>query len=109
MWRRKGTPINTTTYKAVALLASSYENSAAAGEVIGSQPLPTEVRWGNAVAYGDFFQDGTYSMVTHSLIYNSNDPTTSTKYGSIHFWKYINGSWVDKTSLILTKTSTSKI
>jgi hypothetical protein len=87
-----------------ALLSSSYENSAKAGEAMGPQPLPNEVRGGNAIAFGDFFHDGKYSMVTHSLLYNPSDPTTSTKYGAIHFWKLINGTWVDNTSSVLTNT-----
>lgn len=102
------TPIGTTpaavTFPAAALLPSSYENSAKAGEIMGSQLLPKEVQSGNAIAFGNFFQDGKYSMVTHSLLYNPADPSTSTKYGAIHFWKLINGSWVDSTSSILANT-----
>ena len=37
------------------VLASSYQNSAIAGEVLGSQALPSEVAAGNAVAFADFF------------------------------------------------------
>lgn len=102
-----GTVNNTplaATFAAAALLPSSYENSAKAGEIIGSQPLPKEVRSGNAIAFGDFFRDGKYSMVTHSLMYNPADPTTATNYGTIHFWKLINDVWVDSTSSILANT-----
>jgi hypothetical protein len=94
----------TVSYPAAALLGSSYENSAKAGEIMGSQSLPNEVRGGNAVAFGDFFHDGNYSMVTHSLVYNPADPSTSKKYGAIHFWKLINGTWTDSTSSILANT-----
>lgn len=84
---------------------SSYENTAIAGESIGAQTLPSEVIAGNAVAFADFFQDGTYSMVTHSLEYNAQDPSTASKFGHIHFWQKINGIWVDNTSKLLTDNS----
>lgn len=86
----------------IPVLKSSYENKAAAGESIGAQKLPSEVALGNAVAFADFFQDGTYSMVTHSLEYNAQDPSTATKFGHIHFWQKINGAWVDNTAKLLT-------
>ncbi len=85
----------------IAVKASSYLNKAAAAATVGSQLLPQEVALGNAVAYADFFQDGSYSMVTHSLEYNVQDPTTANKFGHIHFWKNINGAWVDFTSRLL--------
>jgi len=95
------TPI---TFVAAALLPSSYENSAKAGEIMGSQPLSNEARV-DAIAFGDFFQDGKYSMVTHSVRYNPADASTSTQYGTIHFWKLVNGVWIDKTSLILSNAT----
>ncbi|TFW07011.1 DUF4214 domain-containing protein [Oxalobacteraceae bacterium OM1] len=84
---------------------SSYENKAAAGEALGPQALPAEVRRGNAVAFADFFQDGTYSMVTHSLAYDPQDPSTATQYGRIHFWRRVNGQWMDDTARLLTDTT----
>jgi hypothetical protein len=85
----------------IPVLKSSYENKAAAGEVLGTQALPAEVGQGNAVAFADFFQDGTYSMVTHSLEYNPQDSSTSNKFGHIHFWQKVNGVWTDNTSKLL--------
>lgn len=80
---------------------SSFENKAVAGEVIGAQKLPSEVVAGNAVAFADFFQDGSYSMVTHSLEYNAQDASTVNKLGHIHFWKNVSGTWVDNTAKLL--------
>ncbi|MCY0910316.1 FG-GAP repeat domain-containing protein [Massilia antarctica] len=81
---------------------SSYESKASAGEVLGPQKLPAEVIGGNAVAFADFFQDGSYSMVTHSLEYNASDLSTASKFGHIRFYKNMSGTWVDKTSTILS-------
>jgi len=84
---------------------SSYENRATADEAIGPQLLPSETHDGNAVAFADFFQDGSYSMVTHSLEYNPADPTTSNKVGHVHFYKQVGGAWVDHTSDLLSATA----
>lgn len=84
---------------------SSYENKAAAGELLGAQKLPAEVVAGNAVAFADFFQDGSLSMVTHSLEYNPQDASTASKLGHIHFWKNVNGAWTDNTSTLLGNNS----
>jgi len=84
------------------VLASSYQNKIAAATAIGPQP-PTP-QYGDAIAYGDFFQDGTESMVVNTLVYNVNDPSTATDYGSIYFYKKVNGVWVDHTSDILSNT-----
>lgn len=86
----------------IPVLKSSYENKVAVADAIGQQILPREVWQGNAVAFADFFQDGTYSMVTHSLEYNSQDQSTSGKFGHIHFWQKISGSWVDNTPKLLS-------
>jgi hypothetical protein len=84
----------------IPVQASSYLNKTAAAAAIGPQPLPSEVTQGNAVAFGDFFQDGTYSMVTHSC----GDTTCggNGSNGAIHFYKLISGQWVDHTSDILS-------
>ena len=81
---------------------SSYENMAVAGEVLGAQILPNEVQQGNAVAFADFFQDGSYSMVTHSLEYDYSSLLTADKLGHIHFWRNVSGKWFDNTTKILT-------
>lgn len=86
----------------IVVQASSYANRVSAAAAIGPQNLPGEVLMGNAVAFGDFFQDGTYSMVTHTLVYDPSNSATYTDYGTIHFYKNVNGTWVDHTSDILT-------
>ncbi|SDB85787.1 hypothetical protein SAMN05421548_101363 [Paraburkholderia lycopersici] len=71
-----------------------------AAAALGPQPLPSEVTQGNAVAFGDFFQDGTYSMVTATCAdTNCGGPGGN---GTIHFYKLISGQWVDHTSDILS-------
>jgi hypothetical protein len=80
------------------VLKSSYENKIAAS-IIGPQTLTT-----GTTAYADFFQDGTYSAVSHTFEYNPSNWSTSNKFGHIHFWQKINGNWVDKTSKLLTDT-----
>lgn len=81
---------------------SSYENKVAASTAIGSQPLANIA--GDATAFGDFFHDGTYSMVTNTLVYDNNNPLTSNKNGSMHFFQKVNGAWVDNTSALLKDT-----
>jgi hypothetical protein len=81
--------------------SSSYENKMAAAMVVGAQVLPGEVQAANAVAYADFFQDGTYSMVTHTLVYDPSKPSTSNDYGTVHFYKMAGGRWVDHSRDIL--------
>lgn len=85
----------------IAVQATSYLNKVTAAGTLGPQALPSEVAVGNAVAFADFFQDGSYSMVTHTLEYNPQDPSTANKFGHVHFYKKVNGSWVDHTSDIL--------
>lgn len=89
----------------VPVQKSSYENKAVAAEVIGAQKLPSKVTMGNAVAFADFFQDGSYSMVTHSLEYNPQDLSTASKVGHIHFWKNVSGKWVDNTVKLLLNSA----
>lgn len=91
--------------KVIPVQKSSYQNRIAAATSVGSQRLPREVMGGNAVAFADFFQDGSYSMVTHSLEYNPSDPATAGKYGHIHFYKKEDGSWIDHTAQLLPDTS----
>lgn len=91
-------PMPTT---APVLRPSSYENKVVAAEVTGSRALPKEVSSSNTLAYADFFQDRVHSLVTHTLVYMSSDPATSTQFGRFHFYKYQNGQWVDRTGEIL--------
>jgi hypothetical protein len=88
----------------IPVQASSYENKIAAATKLGPQPLPSEVAQGNAVAFADFFQDGTYSMVTASCAAQSCG-ASSNGAGQIHFYKQVNGQWVDHTSDILSNAT----
>lgn len=89
--------------KTIPVKQSSYENKVAAAQVVGAQWLPPEVAGGNAVAFADFFQDGSYSMVTHTLEYIPE--WSQTKFGHIKFYKRAaNGSWVDNTAALLKDT-----
>lgn len=84
---------------------SSYEAKHVAGEVLGPLPLPVEVRYGSAVAFADFFQEGAYSVVTHTLVYNPQDPSTANDRGRIHFYRQaVNGAWSDATASLLSET-----
>lgn len=84
---------------------SSYENKVEAGEVLGPQQMPSEVTSSNTVAFGDFFQDGSYSMVTHTLDYFVGNTTDPTRFGSIKFYKRdAEGKWIDNTSALLSET-----
>jgi hypothetical protein len=90
---------------------SSAENRAAALAVLGPQAVP---QTGNlpgwttvSYAFGDFFQDGSYAMVSHTqesdngVNYPSGPPT-----GHIRFWKKdATGAWMDRTSDILKDDS----
>jgi hypothetical protein len=52
------------------------------------------------VAFADFFQDGSYSMVTHTLDYISE--WSMSKFGQIKFYKRDEaGKWVDRTEQLL--------
>lgn len=102
-----GGTVNQTATLTVPIpaLKSSYENKMVAATAIGPQVLPGEVFMGNAVAFGDFFQDGSYSMVTHTLIYDPSKPSTFSNFGAIHFYKSVDGKWVDHTADILKDNS----
>lgn len=89
----------------IPVLKSSYENKVTAAAALGPQKLPKEVDVGNAVAFADFFQNGSYSMVTHTLEYDPSIPATANKLGHIRFYKSVGGAWVDNTSALLTNTT----
>ncbi len=82
------------------VLKSSYENKIAAGAALGPQNMPAGSN--NAYAFADFFQDGNYALVSHSLIYaQTRDPSL---LGSISFYRMEAGQWVDRTSQLLADT-----
>lgn len=85
---------------------SSYENKVAAAKALGPQWLPPEVASANAAAFADFFQDGTYSLVTHTLEYFTNNTMDPTKLGRIKFYQRgETGDWIDRTPALLADTT----
>ncbi len=88
----------------IAVEATSYLNKHKAIEAVGSVDIPNGGIAG--MAYADFFQNGSYSLVTHSELYNwqTQTPATATK-GKIYFWQRVNNTWVDKTSTLLADTT----
>lgn len=80
----------------IPVSSTSFDNRKIAAAAIGPQSLSF-----TAIAYADFFQDETYSMVTHSLIYDVNNPATINALGKIQFHKKINGIWTDQTTNLL--------
>lgn len=86
----------------IAVAHSSYENKARAALALGSSALPPGVTGQDAIAFGDFFQDGSYGLVSHTLEYNPSNPATASMYGHIHFWKKVGGAWSDQTSSLLS-------
>lgn len=85
----------------LGVLPSSYEQKIAAAQAIGPQVLPSEVQAGNAVGFADFFQDGGWSMVTHSLEYDPQDARTAGKLGQVRFYRAEGGRWVDRSAAVL--------
>jgi hypothetical protein len=58
------------------------------------------------VAFGDFFQDGSISMVGFSNRYPfSTSVNIGPEQGFIYFYKKVNGVWVDKTKDLLSDTA----
>ena len=80
----------------IPVLSTSFQNKKTVIASLGPQNLSAD-----AIAYADFFQDGTYSVVTHTLDYNVSNAATANKLGKIKFHKKINGVWVDQTTSLL--------
>jgi hypothetical protein len=55
---------------------------------------------GNSNRNAERFQHGTYSMVTHAC--GDTNCGANGSNGTIHFYKMINGQWIDHTSDILS-------
>lgn len=54
-------------------------------------------------AYGDFFQNGTISMIAASNVFDRSDNTLTGKNQKIYFFqKDSTGTWIDKTSTLLS-------
>ena len=96
-----GTTAGSASLLVTRLLASSYENK----NNVGSAPTTLPAPGGNAFALADFFQDGTQSLVLHTVEYNVADPSTYGNSGHIHFYKKnALNAWVDQTALLLANT-----
>lgn len=87
---------------------SSYLNAKNVGiapvtiPAIPQTPSNAGTQIGRAYALGDFFQDGTLSMVAYASVASY----TNTKVGSVYFFqKNSSGAWVDKTSALLKDTT----
>lgn len=76
---------------------TSYLNFKNNGQ--GQTSLP---EYTHAMAYGDFFQDGSISLMMSPVRANPAIPSDINKTGLVYFYKRINNAWVDKTSEILT-------
>lgn len=88
---------------AIPVQRSSYDNKVTAAAVLGPQDFPRNVGFNNAYAFADFFQDGSYSLVSNSLIYSKT--RDASLFGSISFYKMEGGVWVDRTARLLSDTS----
>lgn len=84
-------------------LPSSYENKMA--PEMGPQPIPRLPNGeiiGPAVAYADFFGDGSYSMVGYSADFSTTDTHGhTTGRGKAYFFRKENDQWIDRTSQLL--------
>jgi hypothetical protein len=93
-------PAATTAPGTIAVASSSYVND----KLQNLGPLTLPPTTGNARAYADFFQDGTFGLFINSLVYNPSDPSTYTDRGSLYFYHLVSGAWVDETSKLLSDT-----
>ncbi len=96
-----GAIVGSTNLWITKVKPSSYLNK----NDVGAAPVSVPIQpWQWSFGLADFFQDGTLSLVLHTLLYNSSDPSTFADFGEIYFFKMVNGVWVDNTSLLLTNT-----
>lgn len=87
---------------------SSYENKFLAGQITGPivKPWPASKFVPNeeitaGIALGDFFQDGSLSVVAFSNTFD-NPSGPANLAGRAYFFRSEAGKWVDRTSLLLT-------
>ena len=109
---------NATTYASTLLvvpipvLPSSYENRMAAGDPARGKGMPTIGPGGSSFsplparrfAWGDFFQDGEYSLVFASVEKDAPD-IVANLVGHFYFFKLRNGRFEDHTSEVLKDTT----
>lgn len=85
---------------------SSYENKMAVGEILGPQDIwpniPSQsASISTAYAFADFFQDGSYSLLTTTQHSSANAKTPDLP-STIQFWRREQGKWIDRTALLLS-------
>ncbi|MBV8630101.1 MAG: VCBS repeat-containing protein, partial [Silvibacterium sp.] len=82
---------------------SSYENK---NDMSNAPVSFSDLNLLNAFAVADFFNDGSTSLVLHTLEYNPTNPSTYNNYGHIHFYKQDQkGNWTDQTSTLLANNT----
>jgi hypothetical protein len=93
---------------AILVKASSYENKAAAMAAIGPTAMPTldngEII-GGVVAFADFLQDGSYTMVAASANFSreyTDEHGTPNRPSKVHFFQMVNGMWSDISARLLS-------
>ena len=92
-----------------AVLPTSYLNAKTTG--VGPQDMPSLATFRNKERvtaghqYGDFFQDGTYSMIAATNVFDATGEFGSTTTGKIFFFKKVGTSWVDGTAELLSDQS----
>ena len=96
--------VDTLASAPIPVERSSYENKIKSGESLGPQYWPPELYVGPALAYADFFQDGSYGMVANTVKY-IHDNWSQTSFGEIRFYKKVDGQWIDRTSSLLEDTN----
>lgn len=85
----------------IAVQSSSFINRKNAVAQVGAQNF-----FYDATAYADFFQEGSYSVVTHSLLYDRNNPLSSNQFGKINFYRQNKaGIWEDQTNSLLMENT----
>jgi hypothetical protein len=103
--------IDYVPYGVILLKGSSYENRITAIAAIGPQAIPNAGNlpgWNTvAYAFADFFQDGSYSMITHTQESDNGKPyAQGAIQGHIKIWKKDStGTWIDHSSDLLSNNS----
>jgi hypothetical protein len=82
--------------KPLAVQRTSYLNARNVSAV--PEALP---EYAHAVAFADFFQDGSLSLVSNAVVANPSIPSDIHRTSTIKFFKKVNGTWIDKTGELL--------
>ncbi len=88
----------------IPVQATSYLNAKnlnIPSQLVPSFPTSTNEHITGGLAFADFFQEGQISMVGFTNK-GSGDPTKPNPAGTIHFYRKVDGAWVDKTATLLS-------